>query len=461
MKLNKKFLFVLITVCLMFPLTSRALTITTEYTPPVNAEGLYPTPDDPNFPQPGHFMLETVGYTVDEVNDTVKYFRSDEYMNEMRAIRRQLQETLEQRDSNPELQAAVFPEVYARAQVSVIAHIDRLNKMLELNLSKPWLNDGICENIDDPCSTDPAKNADEKLKSDLKAFFNTQLIQFEKFKTQFAAAKTITDIQNAINSVQSYTDNQILRDQAKSIAARVFSQRLLNFSKYIQDLVLYVDCLAPRLGQAGFDVSFYQSYMASMGSRFKTDWYQTSEIHDSKRPWETFNFVLFDEARSSRQYTAHGAKWEYWTAHNVLNAPTCKGNTKCKEDTTMHMRAAKYNLQDMFHIFYGFYDRIQKQVAAGKKPTDKVLSECKFPTTSSAPMGGGSFGGGTNSTPFPWPSKTRSDNNLLGTPRPTTTRAPTIYINPTGALNNVVTIIPSVPLAIPTDFIRPTRRLTR
>lgn len=459
MRLYTKILGLLILVCLLFPLNSQALTDPAQYTPPVNSEGLYPTPDDPNFPEPGHFMRETLGFTVDEVNDTVKYFRSDEFMNSMRDLRRQLQQILDQ-NTNTANQQQYFPDVYQKAQTFVSTHRSRLEEKLEYNLTKPWLNDDICVDIDHTCSA-TGDQTDNKIKSDIQAFFDAQMIQFEKYALQIQQSQDVKTLKTVVDSIQAYTDNQILRDQAKSIGARVLSQRILAFSKFIQDLVLYMDCIAPRLGQAGFDISYYQAYMQSMASRFKTGWYQTTEIRDPKRPWETFNFVLFDEARSSRVYTSHGAKWEYWTAHNILKSPTCKGNTKCKEDTTMHMRAAKYNLQDMFHVFYGFYDRIQKQIESGKQVSGQVLSQCKMPSSVAAPQGGGLFGQpkGTGTPGFTYsPTGTRPTSPWV---YPTSAQPPVSgggYAAPT---SNFGRIGPTATIALPSGYVLPTRRLTR
>lgn len=411
-------------------LSAKALTDPGSYTPPVNSEGLYPTPDDPNFPAPGNFMRETLGFTVDEINDTVKYFRSNEWMDSMKNLRRELQTILDQRPVNESAQAAAFPGLYERAQILVTEHRQKLQEKLQYNLEKPWLNDKICENIDNVCIANASgKTKDDLIKDDLKTFFTTQITKLDGYALEIKAATSVDDLKSIIDKIQVYTDQQWLRDQAKSLAARVLSQRVLNFSKFIQDLVVYIDCLAPKLGDAGFDVSYYNKYMAPADSRFKTGWYQATEIIDPKRPWETFNFVLFDIARSTVKYTSRGGKWEYQKASDILADAMCKGSTKCKEDTTMHLRSAKYNVQDMFHVFYGFYDRIQKQVEAGLSMGGVDSSKtCKMPK-----LDGFSS---DSSKPIPWPSGSNAGRGsglkpTSGSGTPSVTRPTGTIVRPT------------------------------
>lgn len=412
----------------------------------------YPEPDSPLFPQPGNFMMETVGITVDQVNDEAKYFRSEEFSSQMKGILSQIDMLSTQGGA---AQQEAFPYLKSQLITAIQTHSAKVIRRITEIQSKEGLNDGICENIDNPCLRDgDNKTLDDKIKADV-ALFGQDIAAILNSQLALAqAASSVSDLKTITTYLQSEIHKVENQERGKSLATRVFSQTVLHFSAYIQSLVLWPDCSVPYLGANGFNIEKHKYYITNPDSRFKNDWYTTDVIVDSKRPFTTFSYKHFDG--TSETYSSRGGKWEYQKASDTFASPSCKGNTACIEAAVLHMRAAKYLLQDIFHIAYWGYDNflVQSQCPTGT-PTGScprfnigaVLQACPLPR--------GVDGGRNSASPFPsqwpgWPTTTPGIRNKVTT---TVTRGPSA--RPTAPTGRPTLIISQVPTGIPTIITSP------
>jgi predicted DNA-binding protein len=336
----------------------------TPYTPPHP----YPEPGSADFPEPGHYSRATLGYTQDELNDAIKYYRSDEFHQAMQQIRDEAEAIRKAQPTTPQqqqTQSALFPQVKTKAVAAIQRHIEKLEQLKQFNLGKPGLNDNIGTSLQDR-----TKAIDDKIKSDLTAFLDAQKAYLTGILSRTQATTTVEQLQALIDEVQDYTHKQENTEAAKSLAARVVSQSLLSFSSYIQALVDFADCVIPRLGASGFDITKHKKYITDANSPLKIDWYSKTLIPPD----------MYHRWTDGKSY---GAMQEYQLASEILANPVCKGNQACKDATIVHTRRAKYMLQDMFHIAYWGYDNLMVQMENGLKPqgaTDLTM-KCQLPAS--------------------------------------------------------------------------------
>lgn len=358
--------------------------------PPYTPPHPYPLPDDAaNFPQPGNVVkYYTGGFTVDQINDQAKYFRSDTFTTQMRSLY-----GLAQTDTCGPNVASQFDVIKRDSITAINDHMTKLTQKRDQILNEGSLNDvstsGPAQAPYDHAKISgivPGKDTvakdyspvDLQLQLEVMTYYNKLNGILQGYLSDASQSQTCDDLKGVLGQAQNFKNTEENRNEFKSLAVRVFGERLNYWSEYLQSIMAYdIDCVAPYLDDqmgtnnpAGLDA--YKKYVYGVNinyvfgkdARLYDDWYSTVVINDQTyRPFTKFNYQLMDSeptAPVTVPYESKGAREEYRLASQLAKSSTCIGapTANCRDGIHMHMRAAKYLLQDIFHVIWWEYDNL-------------------------------------------------------------------------------------------------------